>query len=239
VGDNETYMQKLHSLGSNSMFIKLSLSLSGLFFVVTGIQYWLPDYMTNILNADQATVSWYYSFLSFTAPISGVIVSGVVTTKLGGYNTLKAQELTMMAAVLAVVSALPIPFISQIHSFALFIWLLLFFGGAILPNITGIMLNSVSEYQRTSANSLANLAYNLFGYAPAPLFYGVISKIAGGDKSRVPMASLLYSTICTVTLFLSAMRQKFELQKQQNQAAELVDELILETSKSSKMAQDF
>lgn len=87
VGDNETYLQKLHSLSSNTVFIKLTLSLSGLFFVVTGIQYWLPDYMTNILQSDQATVSWYYSFLSFTAPISGVVVSGIVTAKLGGYNT--------------------------------------------------------------------------------------------------------------------------------------------------------
>lgn len=72
--------------------------------------------------------------------------------------------------------------------------------------MTGIMLNSVSEYQRTSANSLANMLYNLFGYAPAPIFYGFISKISGGDTSRWPMGCLLYSTIFTITCFLSAMR---------------------------------
>lgn len=66
------------------------MAISGLFFVVTGIQYWLPDYMINVLEADTETVGWYYSFLSFTAPISGVIASGIITTKLGGYNTLKS-----------------------------------------------------------------------------------------------------------------------------------------------------
>jgi len=55
------------------------------------------------------------------------------------------------------------------------LWLVLFFGGFLLPPVTGIMLNSVEDYKRTSANSLANLAYNLFGYLPAPTFYGLIS----------------------------------------------------------------
>jgi sugar phosphate permease len=120
--------------------------MSGLFFVVTGIQYWLPDYMINVLEADSTTVGWYYSFLSFTAPISGVIMSGIITTKLGGYNTLKAQYTQCVMGICAVISALPIPFMTNFHAFATFIWLLLFFGGFILPPMTGIMLNSVSEY---------------------------------------------------------------------------------------------
>ena len=164
--------------------------------------------MTNVLEVEKETVGWYYSFLSFTAPISGVITSGILTTKMGGYNTLKAQYMQCIVGICAVLSALPIPWISKDHFivFAFFIWLLLFFGGFILPPMTGIMLNSVSEYQRTSANSLANMCYNLFGYAPAPIFYGLISKISGGDTSRWPMGCLLYSTIFTIYCFLSAMR---------------------------------
>jgi hypothetical protein len=111
--------------------------------------------MTNVLEADSTTVGWYYSFLSFTAPISGVIMSGILTTKLGGYNTLKAQYMCCFMGICAVISALPIPFFTNFHAFATFIWFLLFFGGFILPPMTGIMLNSVSEYQRISANSLA------------------------------------------------------------------------------------
>jgi sugar phosphate permease len=162
--------------------------------------------MANVLKADKGTVGWYYSFLSFTAPISGVVVSGIITTKQGGYNTLKSQYLQCIMGICAVLSALPIPFMNSFKGFAFFIWLLLFFGGFIIAPMTGIMLNSVSEYQRTSANSLANTAYNLLGYAPAPVFYGLISKISGGDTSRWPMGCLLYSTIFTIFCFLSAMR---------------------------------
>lgn len=36
-GDQETFFQKLDSLKSNTVFLRLAVSLSGLFFVVTGI----------------------------------------------------------------------------------------------------------------------------------------------------------------------------------------------------------
>jgi sugar phosphate permease len=80
---------------------------------------------------------------------------------------------------MAVLVALPVPFTSNFTVFAFLIWFLLFFGGAILPPVTGIMLNSVPEQKRTSANSIANLCYNLFGYLPAPSFYGMVSSIVG------------------------------------------------------------
>lgn len=79
---------------------------------------------------------------------------------------------------MAVVSAVPIPFV-DFKVFAFLIWFLLFFGGFLLPQVTGIMLNSVEESKRTSANSIANLFYNLFGYLPAPSFYGMVSSIVG------------------------------------------------------------
>ena len=33
---------------------------------------------------------FYFTVTSFTAPISGVIVGGIITTKLGGYNSKSA-----------------------------------------------------------------------------------------------------------------------------------------------------
>ena len=49
----------------------------------------------------------------------------------------------------SVMSGLPIPFISNLKAFGFFLWLLLFFGGFLLPPVTGIMLNSVEDYKRT------------------------------------------------------------------------------------------
>ena len=46
----------------------------------------------------------------------------------------------------AVLSALPIPWMNEFYYVGILFWLLLFFGGFILPPVTGIMINSVGDY---------------------------------------------------------------------------------------------
>ena len=81
------------------------------------------------------------------------------------------------------------------------------------------------------------MAYNMVGYAPAPMFYGLISKVSGGDTSRVPMGCLLYSTIFTVSLFLSAMRTKLNKEAEQSPESreELVRKITTESTKRDSM----
>jgi len=38
------------------------------------------------------TVTLYFSVTSLSAPIGGVIIGGIVTSKLGGYNTVKSMK---------------------------------------------------------------------------------------------------------------------------------------------------
>lgn len=129
--------------------------------------------------------------------------------------------------------AVPIPFFDEFMIPGALFWLVLFFGGAVLPPVTGIMLNSVNELQRTSANAVANLAYNLLGYLPAPSFYGMVAAMAGGelgraeeaaakaagrppacaarrDCTRLPMTLLLSTTLISIGFLLWAIRLKLE-----------------------------
>lgn len=69
------------------------MSMTGLYFVVTGIQYWLPDYMQNVMEIEPELAAWYFAALCFTAPITGVVMGGIMTTWIGGYNEPKAQVL--------------------------------------------------------------------------------------------------------------------------------------------------
>jgi len=61
-----------------------------LYFVVTGIQYWLPTYLKDVylLEPDEAAI--FYATTSITGPVSGVIIGGIITTAFGGYNTVAA-----------------------------------------------------------------------------------------------------------------------------------------------------
>lgn len=183
------------------------VSISGLFFVVTGVQYWLPTYAQLAFGVTPDIAAVSYSVISFTGPISGVIVGGILTTYCGGYNEPKGQLLQCICAILTILSAIPVPFCYCYKTFCVFIWLTLFFGGFILPPLTGIMLNTVAEEDKGSAMSLANLSYNLLGYLPAPTFYGLVSNLVK-ESSHVPIGALLYSQFLTICLGIYAIKLK-------------------------------
>ena len=70
------------------------------------------------------------------------------------------------------------------------------------------MLQSVQEERRATANSLATLAYNLFGYLPAPFVYGLFSDIFPADEKgshRVAIGVILYWSIFAMAMMMGAM----------------------------------
>jgi hypothetical protein len=55
----------------------------------------------------------------------------------------------------------------------------LFFGGAMMPGLTGIMMSSVSPYLRAFGNSTGEIIKNVFGYLPSPFIYGLFNTLLG------------------------------------------------------------
>jgi MFS family permease len=65
---------------------------------------------------------------------------------LGGYQSKKSTYVLNLSGILAAVCAIPIPLLDNFYTIAGLYWGLLFFGGFILPPMTGIMLSSVKSY---------------------------------------------------------------------------------------------
>lgn len=116
-----------------------------LYYIITGIQYWVSDYMINVLKQDKGLVFICFGIVSITSPVLGVVVGGNITTCLGGYSTKKSVIQTTIFTFLALISCLPIPFTDNFVVFLVLLWLLMFFGGAVLPSLTGVMLNTVKN----------------------------------------------------------------------------------------------
>ena len=142
--------------------------------------------------------------MSITGPVLGVVVGGNITTYLGGYGSKNALILTMITAVLCVGSAVPIAFIDNLVLFICLLWLLLFLGGSMLPSMTGIMLSTIDSNFKTTANSMANLSYNLLGYLPAPSVYGLIYDSGKGGNAREAMATLMFTPIVSLLCMVMA-----------------------------------
>lgn len=104
--------------------------------------------MISHLGVPETKVFISFAISTITGPVVGVIVGGTLTTKFGGYTSRKAMYLIIAFGTLCCLVALPTPFFEGVDAFwpfLILIWLLLFFGGAILPGMTGIMLNTVNN----------------------------------------------------------------------------------------------
>ena len=77
-----------------------------------------------------------------------------------------------------------------------------------LPGIMGIMLNTVDENLKTTANSIANTSFNLFGFLPSPYVYGLISDVGdviGGNKRAAMKFNMTLPAIIPILIIWQAM----------------------------------
>lgn len=181
------------------------LATSILFFVISGIQFWASDYMRLALKIPEEIVFPAFSIITLTGPTLGCIVGGGLTHVLGGYNHPNAIKLILYVGFAGTVVSLPIPFVDHTPTFLALFWLSLFSGGFIMPGMTGIMINSAPRKHKALANSIAYVSYNLLGYVPGPLVYGVLTHF-NGPESKVGMFVLIYSLILCMALVWFAYR---------------------------------
>ena len=94
-------------------------------------------------------------------------------------------------------------------------WLVLFFGGGIVPVLTSIIINAVPEEHSGSANSISNLLTNALGYLPAPYIYGILSDISG-DLGVLGMKFTMWISILGMLFLSLAAYNSFQVEIYKN-----------------------
>lgn len=186
-----SYIKRVRSIFRRPVFVLSMMTISSIYFVVTGVQFWISDYMIMALGATQGKVFTVFALVSITAPTLGVLAGGNICDRLGGYSGDRALDFCLVFAGLASMFAIPIPLSENFYIVSLCLWLLFFFGGAILPTLTGMMLTAIPQKQRSIGSSIAQFVQNLTGYLPAPVLYGYVIKQSGGSTSHWGMGVLM------------------------------------------------
>ena len=171
------YFYQSKQVLTNPLYLTVTFGLCSIYFIVTGIQFWMTEYMIGILGIQPVIVVIVFSLTSVTAPLSGVIVGGVFADKYGGYkgkNTVKAIKLCVAFGFISFVFAFPMGFLFDLFYLTVLLWTFLFFGAAIIPVGTGIMISSVRKDCQATSSSLSQLIFNLFGYFFSPMLTGFI-----------------------------------------------------------------
>lgn len=94
--------------------------------------------MKEVLKSDENLVSIAFTFCCISAPTTGVILGGYSLSKVGGPSKLKSILVCLVYSIGAFLCSLPIPLANDIFYFTGLFWFCLFFGGAMVPILTGI-----------------------------------------------------------------------------------------------------
>ncbi|KAL4169077.1 hypothetical protein KRP22_010006 [Phytophthora ramorum] len=160
------------------VFCLIVFGLTTVYFVVTGVQYWSTIFMIKSLHASKYLVNALFVVVSGTGPILGVFFGGWLIDRCGGYigveQRAKALGICMILGLTAFAISSVTTFFDDVYITAGFLWLLLFFGGAILPACTGIFISVVPAEHRALASSFSVMIFNLFGYSLSPYLTGLI-----------------------------------------------------------------
>jgi hypothetical protein len=175
-----------------------------LIYVVTSLEYWISDYLIVAMNVDPNVVSMTFIITCVTAPTLGVISGGIIVQRYGGYENKTASLWCVIFASGCCLCSTLIPFFDTLVGFGIMLWIFFFFGGAIVPNINGILISALPSRLRGAGNSLATLFINTFGMLPAPYVYSAIYDATRESNKKFAMSlTINYAWIALGLLSLS------------------------------------
>ena len=224
------------------LYVSITCGLCSIYFIVTGIQFWMTKYLIEILEAEPLLVNIIFSIISITAPLFGVLVGGAFSDKYGGYkgdNVIKAIKICIAFGLVSFVFAFPMGFLFQIIYLSILLWSFLFFGAAIIPIGTGIMISSVQKDCQATSSSISQLIFNLFGYFFSPMLTGYIMDKFSDKRQgfiwgmRVVFWWVIFSLIFFIISYFIAMN-KYENEKNNQEESE--EDSMIEDSMKENMS---
>ncbi|KAF0719500.1 Aste57867_1000 [Aphanomyces stellatus] len=175
-GEDLGFYHSLVTLLARPTFTLVVLGLSAIYFVVTGVQFWSTIYLQKNFDASVVVVNGLFVVVAGTGPIWGVFFGGALIDRAGGYMGLrqraKALGICVALGLVAFLLGIVTTFLPSLYLQAASLWLLLFFGGAILPSCTGIFISATPVHLRSLASSVSVMVFNFLGYALAPALTG-------------------------------------------------------------------
>ena len=211
----ESILRHLKVLIKSPIFILMNITLASMFIIVSAVQFWINDYLEyGLLMEDEKKRLYAFAFVVITSPPAGIILGGILSGKVGGYDTEKAIYIPLITSFFVCILANIVPLTSNLFIFLPFFWIYLFLGSVLLPVANGIILVSVDKKYAGSANSVSTLIYNILGRLPGPNLYAFFKSQIDDKNSRIPFWLLLNMAIPGFVAVLICV--KFQKQKYRN-----------------------
>eukprot|EP01041_Mallomonas_annulata_P002576 gene2576-5027_t len=183
VNNKSSAATPLVELLSTPVYISLVLAMAALYFVVTGVQFWGTSYMALVLDAPMPLVHTTFVICAASGPTLGVFFGGWLVDRFGGYAGIKQRVISLrICFILGLFACGMATGVSLVRSLAVFVpllWLVLFFGGSILPACSGMLVSVIPRRHRPISASISIVIFNIFGYCLSLVLSGYVMQAAG------------------------------------------------------------
>ena len=225
---------QIKAIIKSPLFILINITLCSIYAIVAAIQFWINDYLQYGLKIEEAQTRFImFGSVIVTSPPLGMIIGGIILSKVGGYEAEKAIYIPLIASLIVVIFANLAPLSTNVYIFLPLFWVYFFSGSAIIPAANGISLVSVDKKFAGAASSISILVYNVLGRFPGPNLYAFFKSWVDDPSSRTPMWLLLNVSVIgflAVLFSLKFNKQKFiklreELLKKESKKEEKEDNI--------------
>ena len=225
---------QIKAIIKSPLFILINITLCSIYAIVAAIQFWINDYLQYGLKIEEAQTRFImFGSVIVTSPPLGMIIGGIILSKVGGYEEEKAIYIPLIASLIVVIFANLAPLSTNVYIFLPLFWVYFFSGSAVIPAANGISLVSVDKKFAGAASSISILVYNVLGRFPGPNLYAFFKSWVDDPSSRTPMWLLLNVSVIgflAVLFSLKFNKQKFiklreELLKKESKEEEKEDNI--------------
>jgi hypothetical protein len=224
----QDFWNNIKKLFRYKVYIVSTAAVIVLLYIVTAVQYWVSDYLFAVLNVKPELVTAIFVTTCVTAPTMGIIIGGLVVHKYGGYESNAASVWCVIFGFICCICSLVIPMINNVCVFAVLLWLFFFFGGAIVPNINGILISSLPVELKGAGNSLTTTLVNAFGLLPAPYVYSVIYDATSRTNAKIALAlTVNFAWVALIFLGFSLLFRNRQQEKELNTTKHEIRENVI------------
>ena len=187
-----SFKKKIKYILSNKIFISTILYKSINQFILSGLTFWLTDYLENILNEKNSFQRLYvYIEAIVIGPIIGIAIGGFTGSLTGGYEKKNSVLAIFILQAISAVFSVFVPLVDNINFFALYLSLFNAFMSSVIPVNTGLILWTLPKNLKGFGNGVGNLITTILGKFPSPFLYGYIQHTFNDYNKKIGMHFLM------------------------------------------------
>ena len=181
------------------IFIFMSIGNTVGFFGMRVIQFYADKFMEFVLDVETSQKFIYYIVLCMTGPVFGIIICGLICSKIGGYSSRNGMIFIFILNIIACISSSFITIsLNQFISLST-AWLFLFCFAAATPLQGGIIIACLPKELKGNGYSINMFFLNAIGSFPSSYVYALICDYINVHYPE--QGNMRYRTTLMITMF--------------------------------------